>query len=445
VCAQCGYETYKWLGRCPECEEWNTLIEEIRPAGKTGSPASVRVTPAVPLTEVDESATTRLVTGIRELDRVLGGGLVPGSLILLGGDPGIGKSTLLLQLAHHLAEQGKTALYLSAEESLSQIRLRSIRLGINNGEILLVNTPDLTNFETYLEEIHPEVVIIDSIQTVYIDGLSSLPGSVSQLRECTAKLNALAKKTGTAFFLVGHVTKDGALAGPKVLEHMVDVVIYFEGEKNYQFRILRAVKNRFGSTDEIGLLEMSGQGLIEVEDPSGIFLDAHESKVSGSSVVVSFEGSRALLIEVQTLVSSTGGANPRRMATGLDQNRFALILAVLEKRCGLHLSNNDVYLKVTGGVFLKDPSVDLGIAAAILSSYRDEPLPPATAFSGELSLSGEIRPIPFLNSRIREVEKMGFKQLVLPKGAYRKGRHEATTLTILPAANIQDMYGRLFP
>jgi DNA repair protein RadA/Sms len=432
------------MGKCPDCEQWNTLVEEFRTAGglKPRGPApSMR---AVSLVSVEETAAARVSTGIGELDRVLGGGLVYGSLILLGGDPGIGKSTLLLQLAHHMAQQGKKILYLSGEESLSQIRLRSVRLDIHEANIIIANEPNITYFENDLEAIRPEVVIIDSIQTVYIDGLTSVPGSVGQLRECTAKLMGLAKKTNTSFFLVGHVTKEGALAGPKVLEHMVDVVIYFEGEKNYQLRLLRGIKNRFGSTDEIGLLEMSGRGLMELADPAAVFLHEHESRVSGSSVVVSFEGTRPLLIEVQALVTAASSSSyPRRMTSGIDQNRFTLILAILEKRCGIHLGNSDVYLKVTGGVFLKDPSVDLGVAAAILSSYQDEALPPGMAFSGELSLSGDIRPIPFLNARIKEVEKMGFKQLILPEGAYKADYHAPTQLAIMEIANIADMYRRL--
>ena len=439
ICSACGYETVKWMGKCPDCGEWNTFTEEVREKRPSTATKS-RLAEAVSLVEISEAASARISTGIEEFDRVLGGGMVHGSLILLGGDPGIGKSTLLLQLAHNLAQMKNRVLYLSGEESAQQIRLRSVRLNIHDPAIMLVNEPNLAGLEHYLEEHRPEVVIVDSIQTAYVEGLTSLPGSVTQLRECTAKIMQLAKKTGVIFFLVGHVTKEGALAGPKILEHMVDVVVYFEGEKNYQYRILRGIKNRFGSTDEIGILEMTGQGLLEIKDPAGIFLHDAQQTTVGSAAVVSFEGTRPFLIEVQALVTGSGSAYGRRMASGIDQNRFALIIAVLEKKCGFQLGNRDVYLKVTGGVFLRDPSVDLGVAAAILSSYGDFSLPSGTAFSGELSLSGEIRLAPFLNARIKEVEKMGFQRMVLPTGGHREGSNEPTHLEIVEIANISDLY-----
>ncbi len=415
ICTDCGYESAKWLGKCPGCGKWNSLSEESSP-NKFPSRKAIKI-PAVALSDIPKTPVYRFTSGMGELDRVLGGGIVPGSLVLLGGDPGIGKSTLLLQVADLVASQDKKVLYLSGEESSGQIRLRSQRLGIDSSSIFFLSEQNIDLLSSYLQELEPDFVIIDSIQTVYSESLSSIPGSVSQLRECTAKIMQLAKKSERVFFLVGHVTKDGALAGPKVLEHMVDVVIYFEGEKHFSFRLLRGVKNRFGSTDEIGLLEMSGSGLKEVLDPSRIFLSAKDPTVCGSSVVASFEGSRPLIIEMQALVASTGPGYARRMASGIDQNRLALIIAVLEKRRGFNLSAYDVYLKVTGGVFLRDPSVDLGIAAAILSSYGEKPLPVDMVFLGELGLSGEIRPVPFLDARLREAEKMGFRRVVVPSGA----------------------------
>lgn len=435
VCKDCGYESAKWLGKCPGCGNWNSLVEERGPKPKVAQSIS-RIQP-IALSDITNAPLYRLASGMAELDRVLGGGIVPGSLILLGGDPGIGKSTLLLQVADAVAGGDKKVLYLSGEESAGQIRLRSQRLGIDNDSIYFLSEQNIDRLGSYIEDLDPVLVMIDSIQTVYSENLASIPGSVSQLRECTARVMELAKKTDRVFFLVGHVTKDGALAGPKVLEHMVDVVVYFEGEKNFSFRLLRGVKNRFGSTDEIGLLEMSALGLKEVLDPSQIFLSTKDPTVSGSSVVASFEGSRPLLIEMQALVASTGPGYARRMASGIDQNRLALIIAVLEKRRGYNLAAFDVYLKVTGGVFLRDPSVDLGIAAAILSSYREKPLPLDMVFIGELGLSGEIRAVPFVEARLKEAEKMGFKRVAVPAGV-NCGGYRSGSLEILEIKNLDD-------
>ena len=434
VCNSCGQVSSKWLGKCPGCSSWNTMVEE--PYEKKTVSRSRKVE-AVPLTSISNQDIFRLSTGIGELDRVLGGGIVPGSVVLLGGDPGIGKSTLLLQVANFIAQDGKAVIYLSGEESLKQVRLRSLRLNIHNDNIYLLNEQDIDLLDEYIKEINPELVIVDSIQTVYSPDISSIPGSVSQLRECTARITNIAKSNDKAFFLVGHVTKDGVLAGPRVLEHMVDVVVYFEGEKNYSFRLLRGVKNRFGSTDEIGLMEMSGQGLIEVLDPSYVFLSSSLPDSNGTAITASFEGSRPLLIEVQALVAMAGQGYPRRMASGIDQNRLALIIAVLEKKTGYNLSANDVYLKVTGGVFLKDPSVDLGIAAAIISSYREQSFSPDTVFIGELSLTGQIRSVPFLDIRLKEVEKMGYKKVVIPGSTYRN-RVYGTGLEVLEVNTIEE-------
>ncbi len=418
VCNSCGYETLKYMGKCPGCGDWNSLREEA--SGPRGVHApSIRV-PAVPLDQIPDTSISRFSSGMQELDRVLGGGMVPGSMILVGGDPGIGKSTLLLQVAGNVAGSGRRVLYLSGEESLSQIKLRAMRLQLDEPGIFLLGEQHIERLENYLEEIDPHVVIIDSIQTVYTDSISSIPGSISQLRECTARIMKMAKNSGRVFFLIGHVTKDGALAGPKVLEHMVDVVINFEGDRTFSFRILRSAKNRFGSTDEIALLEMSGLGLVEVIDPSHYFLTERDSSVCGSAVVASYEGSRPLLLEIQALVVFSGPGYARRMASGIDQNRLALIIAVLEKNSGYNLAQHDIYVKVSGGVFLKDPSVDLGIAAAIISSFREKPLEADMVFAGELSLSGEIRAVPFMDQRIKEVEKLGYRSIVIPGNSDRR-------------------------
>lgn len=413
ICSNCAYENSKWLGKCPSCGMWNTLQEEIR----TNKPVPLARTgvEAVSLQDIPLEEVRRTGSGIGELDRVLGGGTVPGSVILLGGNPGIGKSTLLLQVAQAIGRQGETVLYLCGEESLQQIRLRAIRLGVDSPAIFLVAEQNIELLAGYIEKIKPSTVIIDSVQAVYCNEVSSIPGSIVQLRECTARITEIAKRRGITFFLIGHVTKEGVIAGPKVLEHMVDVVLSFEGEKSFSFRILRGVKNRFGSTDEVGLLEMGADGLSEVLDPASIFLSAEAVLTSGTAITTSVEGSRPLLIEVQALVSASGPGYPKRMAAGIDQNRLALITAVLEKRLGFHLSACDVFLKITGGVFLRDPSIDFGIAAAIISSHLDLVIPAHTVFIGELGLSGQIRPVPCLELRLKEIAKMGYSRVVIPK------------------------------
>lgn len=412
VCGQCGYESPKWLGKCPSCSAWSTLTEEVRSSNREQPYDDLNQ--SIPITEISMEEGRRFSSGNMELDRVLGGGIVPGSLILIGGDPGVGKSTLLLQVAQQIAQQGLTVLYLSGEESLQQIKLRAGRLNVNHSQIYLLNEQSVESLEKHIHQVNPHLVIVDSIQTVYVSGLGSIPGSVGQLRESTVRIAELAKKSGRSFFLIGHVTKDGALAGPKILEHMVDVVIYFEGEKNFSLRILRGVKNRFGSTDEIGLLEMSSSGLVEVQDPSYAFLDTYSQPVSGIAITPIYEGSRPFLIEIQALVTPSGPGYARRMASGVDQNRLTLIVAVLEKRLGIQLASYDIYLKVSGGVFLKDPAVDLGIAAAIVSSYQDRPLPSDTVFVGEISLSGLISKVSFLETRLKEAERLGYKKAVIP-------------------------------
>lgn len=435
VCSECGYVSIKWLGKCPGCSAWNTMIEET--VRKQSGPPSKRFVEAVSLTTISSQDIQRFSSGMGELDRVLGGGIVPGSLILLGGDPGIGKSTLLLQVADHIASRGQKVIYLSGEESLKQIRLRSLRLGIDNPSIYLLNEQDIGLLEEYIEEINPALVIVDSIQTVFSQDISSIPGSVAQLRECTARLTEIAKRREKAFFLIGHVTKEGTIAGPKVLEHMVDVVISFEGENTYSFRIIRGMKNRFGSTNEIGLLEMSSEGLLEVPDPSQIFLSRSDENAIGVATTACFEGSRPLVLEVQSLVSHSGPGYARRMASGIDQNRLALIIAVLEKLRGFNLGANDVYLKVTGGLFVKDPSIDLGAAAAIISSYQEFQLPPGTVYLGEIGLSGQIRPVPFLDARLNEISRLGFKHAVIPAG---KNISFHNGIELVPVQNMDDFY-----
>ena len=410
VCYECGYESAKWLGRCPGCLAWNTLVEEAVGENTSGGKDST----AVALTDIPDEGISRFSSGVGELDRVLGGGIVPGSVILLGGDPGIGKSTLLLQVADRVATPETPVLYLCGEESLKQVRLRSFRLGIHNPGIYLLDEQDISVLEGTIDKLKPHLVIVDSIQTVHSPQVSSIPGSVAQLRACTAQVTDLAKSRDVAVFLVGHVTKEGVLAGPRVLEHMVDAVIYFEGDKNLALRLLRGIKNRFGSTDEIGLMEMSTGGLLEVVDPSYVFLSSPAVATTGTAVAATFEGTRPLLIEIQALVTQAGPGYGRRMASGIDQNRLALIIAVLEKHRGYGMAGCDVYLKVTGGVFLKDPAADLAIAAAIASSYRERALPRNVVFIGELSLSGQIRAVPFLDQRLKEVEKMGYHQVIIP-------------------------------
>jgi DNA repair protein RadA/Sms len=371
----------------------------------------------VPLTAVADEAVVRFTSGIAEFDRVLGGGVVPGSLVLIGGDPGIGKSTLLLQVAQRIAAASRPVLYVSGEESLAQIRMRSLRLGIDSPHIHLSNEQNVEALTGYLQTLRPRVVVVDSIQTISSPGLSSVPGTVAQLRECAARIMEMAKRTNTAFFLVGHVTKEGVIAGPKVLEHLVDTVVYFEGEKAQGFRLLRAVKNRFGSTDEVGVLEMAAKGIVEVANPSEALLSGRQGQGTGTAVVVSYEGTRPLLVEVQSLVAPCTFGYPRRMVSGLDQNRLALLVAVLDRRGGLSLASSDVYVKVAGGFFLRDPAVDLGVAAAIASGLRDESVPADMVFIGEIGLTGEVRPVPAMEPRVREAMKLGFARAVVPVGA----------------------------
>ena len=410
VCSKCGFQSPKWFGRCPSCGDWNALVEEkVSPSGKSG--------PAVPAhayAEIQGSGLQRITTGNSEVDRTLGGGIVPGSLILLGGEPGIGKSTLLLQVAESLSNQGRPVLYVAGEESVEQIRLRGDRLEVQGKRLYLLGETCLERILEQIESLSPSVVIVDSIQTMFSEATESIPGSVSQIRDCAARLLAFAKREGVPVLLIGHITKDGALAGPKALEHIVDVVLYFEGTRHRNEKIVRAVKNRFGPSNELGIFEMSGRGLRCVENPSRLFLSQRSERVSGSAVTCTMEGSRPVLVEVQALVSQSGFSAARRMTDGVDANRVALLLAMLEKRLGLDLLGSDVYINVAGGFSLTEPGVDLAIVAAIVSSLGNRPLPESTVVFGEVGLAGEIRAVSFPRNRVREASMMGFRRLILP-------------------------------
>jgi len=410
VCGECGYESGKWLGRCPNCDSWNTMVEAVpSPAQQAGG----LVARALPLAQVRADAAKRVSSGMGELDRVLGGGIVGGSTVLLGGDPGIGKSTLLMQTADRLAALG-TVLYVSGEESAAQLKLRAERLGLRSDILILAET-DISVIEAEALRVKPAYLIIDSIQTMYCGELTSAPGSVSQVRESTAFLTRIAKTSGCAVFIVGHVTKEGAIAGPRVLEHMVDTVLYFEGDRHDSFRLLRAVKNRFGSTDEIGVFEMRDTGMEEIPDPSALFLSG--TNAPGCAVCCAMEGTRPMLAEVQSLISASPFSNPRRMAAGLDPNRLILLLAVLEKKAFLSLADKDVYINVVGGLRLEERANDLAVAMCVASSLLEAPLPPHTACIGEISLTGEIRPVSRIDKRVSECARLGYGNVILAKGA----------------------------
>ena len=415
-CQECGHESLKWLGRCPGCNTWGTLVEELKGEKKKGwltkeaqghGPQS--------LTEITFSEEDRLDTGIPELNRVLGGGLVPGALIMLAGDPGIGKSTLTLQCANLVKAQGPI-LYVTGEESPQQIKMRATRLGINNINLLILAETNLEAVEEVILSTNPKFMIIDSIQTIYLPKVTSAPGSVSQLRESTAKLLEVTKGKGIPTILVGHVTKEGSVAGPRVLEHMVDTVLYFEGERHYQYRVLRGLKNRFGSTNELGIFEMTDKGLQEVPDPSLAFLAERPTEASGSIVVACMEGTRSLLVELQALVSQTVFGPPRRMTTGTDYNRVNMIMAVLDKRIGIHLNNYDAYINIAGGLKIQEPAIDLGIAIALASSFKNSRIDKDVIAIGEIGLTGEVRAVNHIEKRLREAEKLGFKRAIVPLG-----------------------------
>ena len=417
TCQNCGFTTTKWLGRCPECEEWNTFAEELNAPStrRSRGTTAVPVTPPQILTQITASEAERLSTYISEFDRVLGGGVVPGSLVLIGGEPGIGKSTLLLQVAAMMSRQRQTVLYVSGEESAAQIKLRADRLGVSSDFLYVFCETGLDLIEQTMQDLKPMLVVIDSIQTVVHPDVTSAPGSITQVREATSRFLKIAKTRGIPIFLVGHVTKEGAIAGPRVLEHTVDTVLYFEGEPQYAVRILRAAKNRFGSTNEIGVFEMRNSGLVEVLNPSERFLSERQGNVSGSVVISSIEGTRPLLLELQALVAPANFGTPRWLTTGVDRNRVSLILAVLDKRVGLHIQNSDVFVNIAGGVQVEEPGVDLGIAIAIASNYRDIPITPGVVVIGEVGLGGEVRAVHQIEKRIREVAKLGFTRVIFPE------------------------------
>ena len=408
-CGECGYESTKWLGKCPACGSWNTMLEQKK-VSSVPSINNLTYAHAIPLADVTTTASGRVSSGIGELDRVLGGGIVPGSVTLLGGDPGIGKSTLLMQTAAELTKQG-TVLYVTGEESASQLKLRAERLGVG-GDMLILAENDLSAIESEVDRVKPAYVMIDSIQTMYSADCSGANGSTSQIREATSLITRMAKRTGAATFIVGHVTKDGAIAGPRILEHMVDTVLYFEGDRQDSFRLLRSVKNRFGSTDEIGVFEMRSTGMAEISDPSTLFITGTD--LPGCAVTCAMEGTRPMMVEVQALLSTSPFSNPRRMAAGLDNNRLVLLLAVLEKKAGLRFYDKDVYTNVVGGIRLDERTCDLAVAMCIAGAGADIALPPRTAILGELSLTGEVRPVNRLDKRIQECARLGFSHIVVP-------------------------------
>jgi DNA repair protein RadA/Sms len=444
ACQACGFQSSKWLGRCPDCGEWNSLAEERQ---EVASPGARRVTLPPPsgrphpYETIDVAEVDRISSGIGEFDRVLGGGIVPGSLVLIGGEPGIGKSTLLLQVAHLLGRSAGTVLYVSGEESERQIKMRGERLGIDGGGLFLMGETCLERILEELETLKPASLVVDSVQTIYSSRLPSAPGSISQVREVATQLLFTAKGRGLTTFLIGHVTKDGGLAGPKSLEHIVDTVLYFEGDKHLHHRLVRAVKNRFGAVSELGVFEMSGRGLTPVPNPSALFLAERQAGSPGSAVVATLEGSRPMLVEVQALVSPSSFGTPRRMSLGIDPNRTTLLLAVLEKRVGLELLGDDVFVSVAGGLDVAETAADLGVAAAVASSFRNRSVPAGTALFGEVGLAGEVRGVGQAGLRVREAAQMGFKRCLLPATSVPE---EASGLELVGIRSLEEALERLF-
>lgn len=462
-CQSCGYESPKWLGKCPACQQWNTMVEEVLekssasvPTWKASPASSVRANKPVQVADITFKEEHRLLTPDKEFNRVLGGGIVAGSLVLIGGEPGIGKSTLMLQLALNMP--GVKVLYVSGEESDHQIKMRAERLAAVGGgqsavgtDCYILTETSTQNIFKQIEELQPDLVVIDSIQTLHSAHVESTPGSVSQVRECTAELLRFAKETSTPVFLIGHITKDGMIAGPKILEHMVDTVLQFEGDRHHVYRILRTIKNRFGSSSELGIYEMLGEGLREVSNPSEILLSQRDEPLSGITISATLEGMRPMLIETQALVSTSPYGTPQRTATGFDTKRMSMLLAVLEKRCGFRLGAKDVFLNITGGIRVEDPAIDLGLAAAIISSHEDIPIPAKTCFAGEIGLSGEIRAVNRVEQRIAEAQKLGFEQIFIskynmPSGAKDKNRLDLSryTIDVKVVGRIEEVFGLLF-
>jgi DNA repair protein RadA/Sms len=441
-CQKCGTQSPKWLGKCPSCSEWNTFVEEHttkKETGKDGYISSIINHPKL-ISEIDYSNEKRIITNDKELNRVLGGGIVPGSLILLGGDPGIGKSTLLLQFS--LSSKSKKILYVSGEESEKQIKMRAERINKDSNHCFILTETSTNNIFKEIEKLQPDILVIDSIQTIHTASLESTPGSVSQIRECTSELIRYAKETGTAVFLIGHINKDGAIAGPKVLEHMVDTVLQFEGDRNYIYRILRTIKNRFGSASELGVYEMSQDGLREVSNPSEILISERDTPTSGVGIAATIEGARPLLVEIQSLVSTAVYGNPQRSATGFDTKRMNMLLAVLEKRCGFKLGAKDVFLNITGGIKINDTAIDLAVVCSILSSDQDISLDTLVCFAGEIGLSGEIRAVNRIENRIKEAEKLGYKKIIISK--YNKLSGAKFNIEIQKFGKIEEVFRLLF-
>ena len=437
VCNNCGYESPKWMGKCPACGEWNVFFEEkvVNLKNTSGKASKERVKP-VELNKIEGKENTRVSTGFDELDRVLGGGLVNGSLVLLGGEPGIGKSTLILQICNKIKTDGKV-LYVSGEESAEQVKIRADRLNVKNENLLFLSETDIHAVEEEITSINPALVIIDSIQTMYSDEITSAPGSVSQVREITSKIMRMCKENGITTILIGHVTKDGNIAGPRVLEHMVDTVLYLEGERYFSYRILRGVKNRFGSTNEIGMFEMQEKGMTEITNPSDILISEREDNPAGSCIVSSMEGTRPILVELQALTSQTIFGYPKRTANGIDYNRLSLLIAVLEKKAGLMLGSQDVYLNVVGGLRINEPSIDLGIMLVTASSFKNIPIPKDMIIIGEVGLTGEVRRINLIEKRLKEAEKLGFKSCMIPE-SNKKDLKDNYKLDIIGVRNISE-------
>jgi DNA repair protein RadA/Sms len=438
ICQKCGASSPKWLGRCAECGEWSSVIEEIIAPSNTTSRQSLGQEPPVTVNQVKALTTSRLTSNIKEFDRILGGGMVIGSSVLIGGDPGIGKSTILLQVCNQLASKGVKTLYVSAEESVYQTKIRSERLNINSDNLWLVSETNISIIGSYIEEHKPDLVVVDSIQMVYKPEIPTSPGTLTQVRESAMDLVYLCKRRGVCLFLVGHITKEGSLAGPKSLEHLVDTVLYFEGDRFQSFRILRAVKNRFGSTNEIGVFEMKEDGLAEVSNPSELFISQSQPGIAGTLIVSTLIGTRPFLVEVQALTSRANYVAPARRVSGVDFNRTVMILAVLERRLGLTLGSQDVYVNVVGGVKIDEPAADLGIALAVFSSYKNKPLPKGLVFIGEIGLTGEIRSVNQIETRIQEASRLGFNKIVIPQGN-AKGLKITNNMEIIKSSYLSEI------
>ncbi len=449
VCQNCGGQSRKWQGQCPDCEEWNTLVEErFRPAAQPGGSgralfSGVRESKPISFSEIESQDDARTTSGIEEFDRVLGGGIVAGSLVLIGGAPGIGKSTIVIQMADKLSQNGAKVLYISGEESERQIKMRGERLGLNAENLFILPETNLQTIMAETDKLRPDFIIVDSIQTVYSDKIESAPGSVSQVRDVAAQFMMFAKQTATPVFLTGHVTKEGSIAGPKTLEHIVDTVLYFEGDRHHNHRIIRATKNRFGAANEIGVFEMTNAGLIPVGNPSELFLQERPEGASGSVVTVCMEGTRPMLVEVQALVSSTKSASGRRMAQGFDYNRTSLLIAVLEKRLGLQLAGDDVFINIAGGLEVDEPAADLGVIASIASSFRNLQVPPEVAVFGEVGLTGEVRGVLQAQARAREAQTLGFKKLILP-ASNKSGLEKLLGIRVVGVKNLEEAMDELF-